>query len=101
MLQRLSDFMAIFEVNWTLLEMILSEIFFIVWFWYRYFRGVPTRVSLRSSVTVKQVAAGSNHTVLLTANGQVYTFGSQKVRWKTWEKSSEVVFLHIISGTHK
>ena len=38
---------------------------------------MPTRVAVKA--TVVQVAAGSNHTLLLTSFGQVYTFGSHKV----------------------
>jgi hypothetical protein len=43
-------------------------------------RGCPSRVgSLRSSVCIKQVAAGCNHTVLMSADGRVYTFGNNQV----------------------
>ncbi|KAK4298747.1 hypothetical protein Pmani_028926 [Petrolisthes manimaculis] len=38
-------------------------------------RGSPTTTRLPPSVRVVQVAAGSNHTVFLTANGQIYTCG--------------------------
>lgn len=41
------------------------------------FRGVPTRVPLPS--LAQQVAAGSHHTVILLANGQVLTCGNFKV----------------------
>lgn len=42
------------------------------------YRGVPTRVSLPSQAV--QVAAGSNHTVILLANGQVLTCGNFQVK---------------------
>ncbi|CAL4105683.1 unnamed protein product, partial [Meganyctiphanes norvegica] len=38
-------------------------------------RGSPTLVRLPPNVRITQVAAGSNHTVLLTSNGQIYTSG--------------------------
>ena len=41
------------------------------------YRGAPCLVSLKSNVI--QIAAGSNHTVLLTQTGQVFTFGNYKV----------------------
>lgn len=40
-------------------------------------RGGPVQVKI--GLPVVQVAAGSNHTVLLTSNGMVYTFGSSQV----------------------
>jgi alpha-tubulin suppressor-like RCC1 family protein len=44
-------------------------------------RGVPARVAgIKTSLRVKQVAAGSNHTVLMTADGQVYTCGNNQVK---------------------
>ena len=58
-----------------------------------YFRGSPQLVAGVKGVVV-QVAAGSNHTVLLTTAGQVYTFGSYKV---TTLNSKLVVYL---SMTH-
>ena len=36
-------------------------------------RGTPSRMRLRTPIV--QVACGGNHTVLLAANGQVYTCG--------------------------
>ena len=40
-------------------------------------RGTPARVRVKHNIT--QIAAGSNHTVLLTSSGHVITFGSYKV----------------------
>lgn len=42
-------------------------------------RGSPTTTRLPPNVRVVQVAAGSNHTVFLTANGQIYTCGDFQV----------------------
>lgn len=39
-------------------------------------REKPVKVQLNSNIV--QIAAGSNHTVLLTSQGQVYTFGSNQ-----------------------
>ena len=38
----------------------------------------PTKACLK--VPVIQIAAGSNHSVFLAANGQVYTCGNPQVR---------------------
>ncbi|XP_037787011.1 E3 ubiquitin-protein ligase MYCBP2-like isoform X1 [Penaeus monodon] len=38
-------------------------------------RGSPIMVRLPPNVRVTQVAAGSNHTIFLTSNGQIYTCG--------------------------
>ena len=48
------------------------------------YRGVPTKVPLKANVV--QVAAGGNHTLLLTSFGQVYTFGSHKVSLSPWSQ---------------
>ncbi|XP_069976524.1 E3 ubiquitin-protein ligase MYCBP2-like, partial [Penaeus vannamei] len=38
-------------------------------------RGSPIMVRLPPNVRVTQIAAGSNHTIFLTSNGQIYTCG--------------------------
>jgi alpha-tubulin suppressor-like RCC1 family protein len=38
-------------------------------------RHVPTKLSLFDNIDISQVAAGNEHTVVLTKSGQVYTFG--------------------------
>ncbi|KAB7503617.1 E3 ubiquitin-protein ligase MYCBP2 [Armadillidium nasatum] len=38
--------------------------------------GCPKLVRLPPTLRITQVAAGSNHSVLLTSNGQIFTFGS-------------------------
>lgn len=44
------------------------------------YRGMPSHVRLPTAVT--HIAAGSNHTVILTSAGLVYTFGSYQVSIK-------------------
>ncbi|XP_076065953.1 MYC binding protein highwire isoform X3 [Oratosquilla oratoria] len=39
-------------------------------------RGAPTAIRLPPNVRITQVAAGSNHSVLLTSSGQIYTCGN-------------------------
>lgn len=68
-----------YQIKWKL--------WFLFWYcywdclakYYFYFRGSPTLVQgLPAPCT--QVTAGSNHTALLLADGQVFTFGSFSVR---------------------
>jgi len=42
-------------------------------------RGSPVKMLVKSLSQVRQVSAGSNHTVLLTADGHVLTCGSNQV----------------------
>ena len=43
------------------------------------FRGSPVKMLVKSLSQVRQVSAGSNHTVILTADGYVLTCGSNQV----------------------
>lgn len=45
-------------------------------------RGSPVLIRLPPSVRVIQVAAGSNHTVFLTSNGQIYSCGDFQVGYQ-------------------
>lgn len=47
-------------------------------------RGSPIMVRLPPNVRVTQIAAGSNHTIFLTSNGQIYTCGDFQVSLEHW-----------------
>ena len=42
-----------------------------------YYSGDPSKVDLPGSAA--QIACGDNHTVILLASGEIYTFGNHKV----------------------
>lgn len=43
------------------------------------FRSTPYLIKLPPKTKIVQIAAGSNHSVLLSSNGEVFTFGSHLV----------------------
>jgi alpha-tubulin suppressor-like RCC1 family protein len=53
----------------------------------------PTYVDALRGVGVRQIACGSGHTVVLTTDGEVYTWGKQKQSEQTSAMSGFVLIL--------
>jgi len=65
------------------------------------YRGSPVKMLTKSLTQVRQVSAGSSHTVLLTANGHVLTCGSNHVSNSTHTAWMAYTVVNWFSGNSK